>query len=219
MNVRKSFDLELKQLRDQLLNMAELAQKALDKAIYSLQHQDLQKAKQVLDEDNVINQMELDINNKAIAVMAKQAPVASDLRRIVVAIKISSDVERIGDLAVNIAKSTLRIGDQPLIKPIEDIPKMMQFVQQMLLDAVTAFYSEDVNFSKEIAAKDDTVDEMYGKIITELMELMAIRTSDVKQITELSFICRNIERVGDHITNISENIIYLVTGHLYDLNH
>lgn len=218
MAVRTSFDADLNALREKLLVMVEKSQKAIDNAVLALKEQDLEKAKEIIAADIEINKLEQDINERAIALIAKQAPVASDLRRIIVALKISSDVERIGDLAVNIAKSTLHIGKESLIKPIVEIPKMADIVKEMLSDAVEAFWSDDVALAKKIADRDDQVDEMYGALVKELLALMTENPKYIPQITQLSFICRYLERVGDHVTNIAENIIFKVKGVRYDLN-
>lgn len=216
--VRKNFDLNLKQLKDNLSEMAEAAKQSVNKSIEALKVQDLKLAEEVIELDATINSLENKINEQAIIMIAKEAPVASDLRKIIVAIKVSSDIERIGDLAVNIAKSTLIIGDDKLIKPIEEIPKMMNLALDMLQDVLTAFDKEDITLARQTAEKDDAVDEMYGKLVKELMHYIPLHPKKVNQITQLSFICRYIERIGDHVTNIAENIIYLVTGNRYDLN-
>ncbi|MCH1624936.1 phosphate signaling complex protein PhoU [Fredinandcohnia quinoae] len=218
MNTRKEFDNDLDHLKTMLLDMVEASKQAITEAIASLKDQNIERANQIIKNDGVLNKMESEINEKAILMIAKQAPVATDLRKIIVALKISSDVERIGDLAVNIAKSTIHIGAENLVKPIEEIPKMADVVQDMLSKSIDAFYNKDVALAKKVADTDDVVDEMYGKLISELMELMTRKPESIQQITQLAFICRYVERIGDHITNITENIIYQVTGKRYDLN-
>jgi phosphate transport system protein len=218
MVVRENFQAELDHLKKILLDLGELAQTALEDSIQALKDQDIEKALEIIDNDFRINQLEEEINDSAILLIAKQAPVASDLRRVIAAIKISSDVERMGDLAVNIAKSVIRIGQTPLIKPLEDIPNMAETAIQMVRDSLKAYYEEDVVLAKDLAEIDDQVDKTYGRLIQELLEKMTQQPDHIAQITQLSFICRYIERAADHATNISESIIYLVKGKRYDLN-
>lgn len=218
MHTRSNFDSNLKELKEMLLDMAQKAETAVKQAIQTLVNQDIEKAKQIIEGDNIIDKLEHDINDKALVMIAKESPVATDLRKIIVAIKISSEVERIGDMAVNIAKSTLHIGLEKQIKEIVDIPKMLDLSLEMFTDALTAFYSEDVVLAKKCAEKDDQVDEMYGKLIQELMGYIPENPNATNQITQLAYVCRYIERLADHTTNIAENVIFLVTGKRYDLN-
>lgn len=218
MKARETFDAQLKELKDELLMLGKMAEDALDDAIQALKEQDVEKALRIIDSDYKINDLEEEINDKSIWMIAKEQPVAIDLRRLITALKISTDVERVGDLAVNIAKSVIRIGDEPLIKPLEDIPKMASIAQKMINDVLQAYFDEDVAKAKAIADVDDEVDQLYGKLIKELLAMMTKRPESIAQITQLSFVCRHIERVADHATNISENIIYLVKGKRYDLN-
>lgn len=218
MVVRENFQSELDKLKDQLLTLGKLSQNALRKSLEALKKQDIELALSVIDDDYKINELEEEINDQAILMIAKQQPVASDLRRIIVAIKISTDVERMGDNAVNIAKSTIRIGNAKLFKPLEDIPRMAEIAFGMLDDAMKAYYEEDVVLAKKLAETDDRVDQMYGELIQELLETMAQNPETIAQVTQLSFICRYIERIADHATNISESIIYLVKGKHFELN-
>jgi phosphate transport system protein len=219
MNTRPSFDAALQNLKEKLMQMVSLSQEALNTAIEALQQQNLEKADEIIANDKRINQMEKEINELAITMILRQQPVASDLRRLIVALKISSDIERIGDIAVNIAKSVKFIGKEPHVKPIVHIPEMANIVQQMLHDALHAFNNEDIQEAQRIAQIDDRVDELQGQIIQELIELMSQKPEATQQITQLSFITRNLERAGDHITNIAENIFYIVKGERIDLNY
>nr|WP_263327293.1 phosphate signaling complex protein PhoU [Neobacillus sp. Marseille-Q6967] len=218
MSTRSNFDNNLKELNDLLIEMARKSESAIKESINTLIQQDLEKAKEIIQNDTIIDDLEHEINNKAIVLIAKESPVARDLRRIIVALKISSEVERIADNAVNIAKSTLHIGDEKHIKEIVDIPKMMDLALEMLSNSLTSFLKEDVDLAKNCAKKDDKVDEMYGILIKELMGYIQKNPDKTNQITQLAFVCRYIERVADHSTNIAEHVIYLVTGKRYDLN-
>ncbi|TWE08570.1 phosphate transport system protein [Neobacillus bataviensis] len=218
MNTRLNFDSNLKQLKDMLIDMARKSEIAIKESINTLINQDIEKAKEIINNDTTIDELEHEINNKAIILIAKESPVARDLRKIIVALKISSEVERIADNAVNIAKSTLHIGQEKHIKEIVDIPKMMDLALEMLSDSLKAFLTEDVDLARKCAEKDDQVDEMYGRLIKELMEYIQKYPAQTNQITQLAFVCRYIERLGDHSTNIAEHVIYLVTGQRFDLN-
>jgi phosphate transport system protein len=218
MVVRENFQLQLEEMKQAIIQISKLTEEALLQSVEALKTQDLDKALEVIENDNRINVLEDEINDMAILLIAKQAPVASDLRRIIAAIKISSDIERMADFAVNIAKSTIRIGKQELIKPLEELPKMAHHAIHMLTTATKAYVEEDVSLAKELADLDDYVDETYGKIIKELLELMTKNPDHLSQISQLLFVCRYIERTADHATNIAESIIFLVKGKRYGLN-
>lgn len=218
MTVREVFESELDELKAKLLDLGKLAQTAIDNSIVSLIEQDVDKALKIIDEDPIINSLEKEINDKAVWLIAKEQPLATDLRRLIATLKITTDLERIGDLAVNIAMSVIEISNKPLIKPIEEIPKMAAIAQHMIDNVLKAFYEGDIFKAKEVADIDDKVDEMYGRLINELMGIMTQKPDYITQITHLAFICRYIERVADHATNISESTIYLVKGKTLDLN-
>lgn len=218
MHTRSNFDSNLKELKELLLDMAHKSEQAVKEAMLALVNQDLEKAKSIIEGDNVIDQLDHEINDKALVLIAKESPVATDLRKIIVAIKTAAEVERIGDMAVNIAKSALHIGNEKPIKEIVDIPRMLDLALEMFTDALTAFYSEDAVLAKRCAEKDDQVDEMYGALIHELMGYIPQNLNATNQITQLAYVCRYIERLADHTTNIAENVIFLVTGKRYDLN-
>ncbi len=218
MVVRENFQEQLDEIKTKLLELGSLAQVAVDDAITALKNQDVDKALEIIDNDYKINRLEEEINETAIWLIAKEQPLATDLRRLISALKITTDVERVGDLAVNIAKSIIRIGDKPFVKPIEEIPALAQKANNMLKEVLASFYDEDVNKAMAVADADDEIDNMYGRLVKELLELMTEHPESVSQIQQLSFICRYVERIGDHCTNISESVIYVVKGKRYDLN-
>ena len=218
MSTRSNFDNDLKELKDLLLKMASKSEAAIKEGMLALINQDLDKAKQVIEGDNEIDDMDYEINDKALLLIARQSPVASDLRKISVALKVSSEVERFADIAVNIAKSALHIGKEEHFKEIIDIPKMMEMALEMVSDSITAYYSEDIDLAKKCAEKDDDVDKMFGSLIQELLSYIPQNPKSTNQIIQLAFVCRYIERIADHSTNISEDVIYLVTGRRVNLN-
>jgi phosphate transport system protein len=218
MAVREKFHYDLKTLRQKLIEIGSLTEIALSKSIDAFQTKNVDRALEVLDGDSKIDLLDEEINDFAILLIAKQQPVAIDLRRIIVAIKISTDVERIADFAVNIAKATIRIGEQPFVVPIDKIVRMHQIALDMLSLGLKAYYEEDVVLAKKVADMDDEVDHLYGQTIKELLQTTQTNSEAISQITQLSFISRYIERVADHATNIAESVFYLVKGRHYDLN-
>ncbi|MBM7694076.1 phosphate transport system protein [Peribacillus deserti] len=218
MNARQGFEGELSVLKSLVLEMGTKAAYALNESVEALVTQDIDRALKVIDNDYKINRMDIEINEKAIWLIAKQQPVASDLRRLVTSIKIATDLERVGDLAVNIAKSTIRIGQKELFKPLKDIPLMAEKAAGMLTQVMAAFNEEDVNNALKTAELDNEIDELYGRLVKELLEYIARNPEVTSQVTQLSFICRDLERVGDHTTNISESVVFMVKGQQYDLN-
>lgn len=218
MVVRERFHGDLKALREKLVEIGGLTEKSINKSFKALTEKGIEEALAVIDEDYKVNRLEEEINDLAILLIAKQQPVAVDLRRVIVAIKIASDIERMADFSVNIAKSTIRIGEEPLIKPLEHITKMYELATEMLSLALKSYYEEDILLAKKVAEMDNQVDSLYGETITELLSLAKEKQEALPQITQLLFITRYFERFADHATNIAENVFYLVKGKRYDLN-
>lgn len=218
MVVRGKFEEDLKTLHEKLLELGSFAVSALNQSLEALENKDIELALKILEDDAKANILEEEINDFAILLIAKQQPVAVDLRRLIVAIKIATDIERMADFAVNIAKSTIRIGKEPLVKPIEHIKQMHQLSVEMLKLSLEAYNEEDLNKARQVAQMDDQVDDLYGQTIKELLSLAQSKPEQLAQITQLSFISRYLERAADHVTNIAENVFYLVKGKRYDLN-
>jgi phosphate transport system protein len=218
MVVRERFHDELKALREKLLEIGSLTEAAMKNSFHALTNQDVEAALEVIDDDYKVDRLEEEINDLAILLIAKQQPVAVDLRRIITAIKIATDIERMADFSVNIAKSTIRIGKEPLIKPLEHITKMYELAINMLSLCLKSYYNEDVVLAKKIAEMDDKVDSLYGETIIELLSLAKEKQEALSQITQLLFIARYLERFADHATNIAESVFYLVKGKRYELN-
>ncbi|AQQ55436.1 phosphate signaling complex protein PhoU [Planococcus lenghuensis] len=215
---RSSFDKSLSELREDIKHMAGMTREALSQSVASLKQQDTVLAEEVIQNDKAINALEEKINEKAILLIAKEQPLATDLRKIIVSLKISSDVERIADFAVNVAKSTIRIGKAELVKPIIHIPQMADLVNKMLTQAIDAYKYEDTKLAIASSKIDDEVDALYKESITELIDIATKDNTNMEQIMQLAMICRYLERSGDHVTNISENTIYMVKGIKTDLN-
>ncbi|OIK12231.1 phosphate signaling complex protein PhoU [Peribacillus sp. B-H-3] len=215
MVVREKFELELKELKSKLIQLSEYASLAISKSFAALENQDLELAVEIIEEDTRADMLEEEINDFAILLIAKQQPVAIDLRRIVAAIKIASDIERIADFGVNIAKSAIRIGEKPFIVPLTHFKNMHSIALEMIELSMKAFEEDDIVLARQIALMDDEVDRLYGESIKSLLQLS---NENLQQVTQLSFVARYLERTADHTTNIAENIYYLVRGRHLDLN-
>lgn len=216
MPVREKFELGLKELQSKLTELAEFSIVALNKSLEALETKNVELALEIIDNDVKADRIYEDINDFAILLIAKQQPVAIDLRRIIVAIKIATDIERVADFAVNIAKATIRIGNQELVKPIVHIRQMLEITTNMLNLAIKSFNEEDTKLARKVAEMDDEVDDLNSSTIAELMEINKQKPEYLQQISNLSFVCRYLERAADHITNIAENVFYLVKGRQYD---
>ena len=215
---RKELDHDLDQLRSLLVRMGEHVVEALDGAVLSLKTQDSEKAQEIVQADVLLNQMEEEIMDIGSRLIVTQQPVAKDLRRILVALKISSDLERMGDLALDVAKVTLRLQGEPLIKPLIDIPQMAEIVKVMIEEAITSYLNENTDLAYKMAQDDDQVDLLYSRILTELYDHMRVNPDSLSQALLLTLVGRYIERIADHATNIGESAVYLVTGKRPDLN-
>ncbi|MGP4070985.1 phosphate signaling complex protein PhoU [Piscibacillus sp. B03] len=216
--VRENFEDQLYELKERVFTMSSMAKSSLTNALHALEQQDPQQAQQVIDHDEEINSIEDRINDDTIWLIAKEQPVAKDLRRLVMTLKATNDIERIGDLAVNIAKSVIRIGNNPLPIEKEHILATSSVVQQMIDLVIDAYMTEDIETAFEISRIDDQVDQQYGESIEKLLTHMTKHPNEISQITQLAFISRYLERAADHVTNIAEGIIYLVKGKHVDLN-
>ncbi|KGG80554.1 PhoU family transcriptional regulator [Caloranaerobacter azorensis H53214] len=210
--MRKHFDLQLKELHDSLLKMGTMIEEAIDMAVQSLIEQDVEKAKRVIENDDNIDILEMQIEEKCLDLIALQQPIARDLRRISTILKIITDLERIGDHAVNIAEVAIKIGKEKFIKPLIDIPKMADIVKKMVKNSLNSYIEEDLKLAREVAQMDEIVDNIYRDIYIELLELLTKNEKNIPQTINLLLIGRYLERVADHTTNICERIIYMING-------
>lgn len=212
MTTRNSYDQELEYLRQNLLNMGNAVANAIDEAVASLAQQDAKLARKVMDADDEIDRMEVEIEDKCMVLIARQQPLARDLRVIGTGLKITTDLERMGDHAYDIAKIALTLNNQPLIKPLVDIPRMAQLAQKMLKDSLEAYTALDITLAEQVCLNDDEVDNIYNQVFRELLTYMMEDPTTITQATQLIFVTRYLERIADHATNIAEWTIYLVTG-------
>lgn len=218
MQNRQAYDIALRELRQKLLHMGGDMQEALREAIRALKTLDPVTAQQVVDGDREVNHQEHDIEDLCIRLIATQQPVATDLRKIIAAMRIASDLERMADLAVDVAKTAIRLKGQRLIKPLIDIPKMANVCDQMVSDALNAFVEGSMALAQKLAEQDDEIDHTYRKVVEELFTLGAEKPDVISQAVSLAFVGRYLERIGDHATNIGESVIYIVSGERSDLN-
>lgn len=217
-SMRENFAQKIENVKHQVLKMGALVEEVINMAVESLRNQDVELAKRVNDEDDKIDQLEIDIETECMNILALQQPLAKDLRTIATALKIITDLERIGDHAVNISKITMEIGNEKLIKPLVDIPRMAKLAQEMIKLSLDAFVKEDVALAEKVAEMDHEVDALYKNVIDDVINLIADNKEFAKQGTKLMFVGRYLERTADHTTNICERIIYMVTGVMKEIN-
>ncbi len=218
MATRQAFDQELEELSNKIIIMGTMVQDRVGKAVDSLTKQDMELANEVITGDLSINELQAEIEEKSILLIAMQQPFATDLRKIVAGFKITMHLERIGDLSVDIAKVTIRIGNAKLIKPLIDIPRMSKLVGEMIVKGLEAYVQVNAEKAQEMALIDEEVDHLYGQIFRELLVFMMEDHEKINQATYLILVGRFLERMGDYCTNIGEDIVYIATGKRADLN-
>lgn len=215
---RQQFDHHLNELRSVLVEMGERVERATEDSVRSLVEADPELARQVIDRDPEMNLLEERIDQIGTSLIVTQQPVAKDLRRIMIAFRMASDLERMADLAVDIAKVTIRLGGQGRIKPLVDIPRMSNLVCQMTRDSIQAYVEENVDLAYRMAQMDDEVDQLHSQVLRDLFALMIKDPDTANQAMLLSFVSRYLERIADHATNLGENVVYLAEGRRPDLN-
>ena len=215
---RNYFDRELQDLQLALIKMSSVVEELLINSITALKKQDQTMAKSVIDSDDIVDQMENEIEDKCLKLIALQSPAAKDLRIIATAMKIITDLERIADHAVDIAKITLKLINETYMKELIDIPRMGELVSRMVKDCIDAYVNQDTEKALAISKVDDEVDAIYNQVFRELLLFMIEDPKKINQATHFLFVSKYLERVGDHVTNICERIIYTVTSEHVDLN-
>jgi phosphate transport system protein len=208
----KSFDEELTRLSQMVAQMGGLAEAQLQAAIEALMARDAEQAGQVVQADAKIDQIERQISTQTIRMLALRQPMAQDLREIIAALKISSDIERIGDYAANVAKRAVALTQSPPMRPIGGVARMGRLVQQIIKDTLDAFSAKDADKAVAAWKRDQEVDDMYNSIFREMLTYMMEDPRNIGPSTHLMFIAKNIERIGDHATNIAEIVHFLVRG-------
>jgi len=217
---RQGFHQSLEYLQQEILRMGSIVEQVIAKAVESLAKLDAKIADEVIEGDKVVDDLELQIENQCLKLIATQQPMAKDLRKIAAGFKIITDLERIADYSVDIARVAKRIIDtgQPLIKPLIDIPRMAELAQGMVKRSLDAYVHGDVDLAYAVAQEDDQVDHLHNQIFRELLVFMMEDPKTIGQATYLLFVSRYLERIADHATNIAEEAIYLETGERKELN-
>lgn len=210
-------DIELKALKQLLITMANHVQKAIESATFALQHHHPEKLQDVFEHERSINQLHIQIDGDCLKLLALHQPLAKDLRFIFSIIKINTDLERMGDQAVNIAKNTEKYLQQPTLKPLIDLPLMFEEVKSMIGSAIQAFIQKKQILAREVLTQDDRVDQLKHQIFREVIETIKVKPDLIEPGLTLILIARNLERLGDHATNIAEDVIFAITGK--DIRH
>jgi phosphate transport system protein len=209
---RHFFDKELEDLHHDLIKMASLVEESIDNTMIALKKQDINMARTVFKNDDIVDDMERSIERKCMNLIARQQPIAKDLRVISTALKIITDMERIADHSSDIAEITIRMANEKYIKPLIDIPKMADLAKQMVKKSIDAYIKLDLLLAQEVCKSDDEVDELFFKIILELINIMKNDPQSIEQAINFMFIAKYLERMADHATNISEWVAFIVTG-------
>lgn len=215
---RELLDAELRELQDEVLILGSMVDKAIDRAVTALKCRDLQASQRIVEGDEEINQKRFAIEESALRLIATQQPMAGDLRTIVTVLYLIVDLERMADHAEGIAKISLMIGDEPLLKPLVDIPRMSLRAREMLRAALDAYVARDAEAAQRIAAEDDEVDLLYDQVYRDLVALMVKDPSTIERATYLLWAAHNLERIADRVTNICERVVFSVTGHIKEMN-
>ncbi|MBX4259857.1 phosphate signaling complex protein PhoU [Clostridium estertheticum] len=215
---RKVFEANLQELHNDLIRMGSIVEKQIYDCIDALVTHNIEKAQKIMEDDDIVDLMEREIEDKAIRLIAMQQPLAIDLRNIFTTTKIVTDLERMADYAVDVAKITVRLKDEKYIKQLVDIPRMAEIVVLMIRDSLDAYVSGDIEKAYAVCKRDDEVDDIYKEVFGELLRIMFENQKTVNQATQFLFICKWLERIADHTTNICEWTIYLVTGEKVNLN-
>ncbi len=208
----RHFDEELTELKTKLVHMAGLAEDQIDKALAALVKRDSALACRVIEQDHKVNALDVEIDEDCLRLLALHQPAAKDLRLITTAMKISTELERISDLAENVCERTIELNEEPQLKPYIDIPRMGNLARIMVKESIDAFVKDDSALARKVLAHDDLVDELMEQIFRELLSFMIEDPHTTSRAIRLSFIAKYIERVADHATNIAELVVYLVEG-------
>ena len=209
---RIAFSHQIQELRDDVVAMASMVDKAVARSIDALKHQDVRLAREVTAADQGINAQRWGIEERALLVIATQAPMAGDLRTIAAVIQIVTELERMADHAAGNAKIVVQTAEEPLLKPLVDIPRMSELARAMLADSITAFIEGDANAARAIVGRDDEVDDLYNQIYRELLTYMMADPSTINRATHLLWAAHNVEQIADRVTTVSEQHVFAVTG-------
>jgi phosphate transport system protein len=217
MEMRTVFHKRLREIQDDIIVMGSMVSKAILRSIDALKNRDLELARQIIADDQKINDKRFEIEEKCIELIATQQPLASDLRIIIAILNITTEIERIGDYAVGIARIVIMIGDEPPLKPLIDIPRMAEQTVDMLRRGLDALINRDADAARKIANEDDLVDNLYNQVFRELLTFMAEDPKTITRATRLMWTAHNLERAADRVTNICERVVFIVTGKMEEI--
>jgi len=216
--IRKTFEGEMQQVKDEILVLGSMVETAILDSVEALKKRDIKEAEKILAADKEINKKRFEIESQLMILIATQQPMAHDLRLLASSMEIISELERMGDYAKGIANINIRMGDEPLLKPLIDVPRMAQKDVDMLHRALTAFVEEDIESSKKIPMEDDEVDALYNQVYRELMTFVIADPKTMERANWLLWVAHNLERVADRVTNICERTIFIATGELVEID-
>jgi phosphate transport system protein len=217
--IRKTFENELQEVKDDILVLGSMVEEAILASVDALKKRDLEAARDILKADREVNKKRFEIENKLMILIATQQPMAHDLRLLASSMEIISELERMGDYAKGIANINVRMGEQPLLKPLIDVPRMAQKDVDMLHRALSAFVNEDVEAAKAIPIEDDEVDALYNQVYRELMTFVISDPKTIERANWLLWVAHNLERVADRVTNICERTVFIATGELSEIKN
>lgn len=217
-HVRSTLDRELVEINEGLLRIGNLVDMAIERAVQALAHRDQGLARQVNADDAGVNALRFEIEEACLALIARQQPAASDLRAVLTAFSIVTDLERMGDHAAGIARTVLHMGDEPLLKPLIDLPRMAEICREMLRLSLRAYVERDAEKAHEIVTMDDSVDMLYTQVFREILSYMIEDPRTTSRGLYLMFAAHNLERIGDRVTNIVERILFMTSGEMRELN-
>jgi phosphate transport system protein len=214
---RETLDTALQELLDEILFMSSMVE-AINMSIKALKRRDIEASRKIFADDQKINEKHFQIENQCILLIATQQPMARDLRMLAAVLEIATELERIGDYAKGIAKINIMMGNEPLVKPLIDIPRMAEVSLNMLHQAMGAFVAGDVDSARIIPKEDDLIDALYNQVYRELLTYMIADTSTIDRANYLLWVAHNLERMADRVTNICERTIYMVTGEMMEMD-
>lgn len=214
---RVAYAHQIQELRDAVVSLASMVEKAIARSVDALKFQDVQLARDVIRADAAINRQRWQTEERALLVIATQAPMAGDLRTISAVIHIVTELERMADHAAGNARIVVQTAEEPLLKPLVDIPRMSELARAMLADSISAFIQEDADAARAIVLRDDEVDDLYNQIYRELLTYMMADPTTINRATHLLWAAHNLERIADRVTNICERVVFAVTGTLEEM--
>ena len=216
-HARKLLDENLSTIQDGILRMGSMVEEQIKRAVHVLKERDVNMARQVVEADDRVDQLRYRLEAECLRTIATQQPAARDLRRIIAAMHMAVDMERMADHATGIAEITIRMGGEPHIKPLIDIPRMQEVVVEMLNGVLDAYVKTDVALAQAVAKRDDEMDALYNQVLRELLTYMMADSKIVSRATYLLWVAHNLERIGDRVTNLCERVIFTATGELSDI--